>query len=147
MIICASVVLFALVVMRMVDLVRQQERSVARERMLSSCGAALVACATREEMQQRRAGGGRAAAGGPRRGGAVPDRALRTLRDGLTAVARSDDADWPARVLPRGRARGCCELAAEGATGEVTLEPALLAALDLPRDWTSGLVLRAADPP
>src|SRR5271154_1504098 len=51
-IICASVVLFGLVVMRMVDLVRQQERSVARERLLSSFGAALVACATREEMQQ-----------------------------------------------------------------------------------------------
>ena len=44
--------LFGLVVMRMVDLVRQQERSVARERLLSSCGAALAACATREEMQR-----------------------------------------------------------------------------------------------
>ena len=37
-----SVVLFGLVVMRMVDLVRQQERSVARERLLGRCGAALV---------------------------------------------------------------------------------------------------------
>ena len=51
-IVCASIVLFGLVVMRMADLVRQQERSVARERLLSSFGTALVSCATREEMQQ-----------------------------------------------------------------------------------------------
>ena len=52
MIVCASIVLFGLVVMRMADLVRQQERSVKRERLLSSFGATLVSCATREEMQQ-----------------------------------------------------------------------------------------------
>jgi diguanylate cyclase (GGDEF)-like protein/PAS domain S-box-containing protein len=48
-IICASVVLFGLVVMRMVDLVRQQERSVERERLLSEEKARLTA-----EIQRRR---------------------------------------------------------------------------------------------
>jgi diguanylate cyclase (GGDEF)-like protein/PAS domain S-box-containing protein len=49
-IIGASVVLFALVVMRMAGLVRQQERSVARERALGGAGAALVAATSREEI-------------------------------------------------------------------------------------------------
>jgi diguanylate cyclase (GGDEF)-like protein/PAS domain S-box-containing protein len=48
-IICASMVLFGLVVMRMVDLVRQQERSVERERLLSEEKARLTA-----EIQRRR---------------------------------------------------------------------------------------------
>jgi diguanylate cyclase (GGDEF)-like protein/PAS domain S-box-containing protein len=48
-IICASFVLFGLVVMRMVDLVRQQERSVERERLLSEEKARLTA-----EIQRRR---------------------------------------------------------------------------------------------
>src|SRR3954470_10495239 len=49
-IIGASAVLFGLVVLRMAGLVRQQERSVARERALSSAGAALVAATSREEI-------------------------------------------------------------------------------------------------
>jgi hypothetical protein len=49
-IIGASVVLFGLVVMRMAGLVRQQERSVARERTLSGAGAALVAATSREQI-------------------------------------------------------------------------------------------------
>jgi diguanylate cyclase (GGDEF)-like protein/PAS domain S-box-containing protein len=48
-IIGASAVLFGLVVLRMAGLVRQQERSVARERTLSGAGAALVAATSREE--------------------------------------------------------------------------------------------------
>jgi diguanylate cyclase (GGDEF)-like protein/PAS domain S-box-containing protein len=51
-IIGASVVLFGLVVMRMAGLVRQQERSVARERALSAAGAALVAATSRERIAQ-----------------------------------------------------------------------------------------------
>ena len=51
-IICTSIVLFGFVVLRMVDLFRQQERSVANERLLGSCGAALVSCATPEQMQR-----------------------------------------------------------------------------------------------
>src|SRR3954467_4026859 len=46
----ASVVLFGLVVLRMAGLVRQQERSVARERTLSAAGASLVAATGREEI-------------------------------------------------------------------------------------------------
>src|SRR3954468_24430442 len=49
-IIGASAVLFGLVVLRMAGLVRQQERSVARERTLSGAGAALVAATRREEI-------------------------------------------------------------------------------------------------
>ena len=42
----ASIILFGLVVVRMAGLVRQQERSLDRERLLSSAGAALVGAAT-----------------------------------------------------------------------------------------------------
>src|SRR4051794_18804121 len=49
-IIAASVVLFGLVVLRMAGLVRQQERSVARERTLSGAGASLVAATNREQI-------------------------------------------------------------------------------------------------
>src|SRR5689334_24824217 len=49
-IIGASVVLFGLVVLRMAGLVRQQERSTARERTLSAAGASLVAATGREEI-------------------------------------------------------------------------------------------------
>jgi diguanylate cyclase (GGDEF)-like protein/PAS domain S-box-containing protein len=49
-IIAASAVLFGLVVLRMAGLVRQQERSVARERTLSAAGVSLVAAASRAEI-------------------------------------------------------------------------------------------------
>jgi diguanylate cyclase (GGDEF)-like protein/PAS domain S-box-containing protein len=49
-IIAASVLLFGLVVLRMAGLVRQQERSVARERTLSGAGASLVAATNREQI-------------------------------------------------------------------------------------------------
>jgi diguanylate cyclase (GGDEF)-like protein/PAS domain S-box-containing protein len=49
-IIAASAVLFGLVVARMAGLVRQQERSVARERTLTGAGAALVAATSRDEI-------------------------------------------------------------------------------------------------
>ena len=49
-IISASVVLFLLVVLRMAGLVRQRERSVARERALTSAGGTLVAAASRSEI-------------------------------------------------------------------------------------------------
>jgi diguanylate cyclase (GGDEF)-like protein/PAS domain S-box-containing protein len=48
----ASIALFGLVVARMAGLVRQQERSLERERMLSSAGAALVGAAERAEIHQ-----------------------------------------------------------------------------------------------
>ncbi len=49
-IIAASVVLFGLVVARMAGLVRQQERSVARERAVTAAGTALVGATSREDI-------------------------------------------------------------------------------------------------
>ncbi len=135
-IICASVVLFGLVVMRMVDLVRQQERSVARERLLSSCGAALVACATREEMQQAALEVVAPLLEGPGVG------VLCLVQDGaLAAVARNDNPRWPARVLPEQIGKSLLELAAESSPQGVSLEPALLASMELPQEWPNGIVL------
>jgi diguanylate cyclase (GGDEF)-like protein/PAS domain S-box-containing protein len=51
-IIGASCVLFGLVVLRMAGLVRQQERSTARERTLGRAGASLVAATTRDQIHQ-----------------------------------------------------------------------------------------------
>jgi diguanylate cyclase (GGDEF)-like protein/PAS domain S-box-containing protein len=48
----ASIALFGLVVSRMAGLVRQQERSLERERMLSAAGADLVAATSRGEIDQ-----------------------------------------------------------------------------------------------
>src|SRR5215207_5935150 len=59
----ASIALFGLVVVRMAGLVRQQERSLARERMLSSAGAALVGAASRAEIHEVAVGSARALAG------------------------------------------------------------------------------------
>jgi diguanylate cyclase (GGDEF)-like protein/PAS domain S-box-containing protein len=135
-IICASVALFALAVMRMVDLVRQQERSVTRERLLSSSGTALASCATREEMQRAALEVVAGLLEGP--GATV----LCLTEDGvLTAVAFSGDPDWPARALSRQVSESLLESAADNSSREPTLEPALLAALELPKDWDCGLVL------
>jgi diguanylate cyclase (GGDEF)-like protein/PAS domain S-box-containing protein len=59
----ASIALFGLVVVRMAGLVRQQERSLARERMLSSAGAALVGAASRAEIHDVAVGSARSLAG------------------------------------------------------------------------------------
>ncbi len=132
----ASVVLFGLVVMRMVDLVRQQERSAARERLLGRFGAALVACATREEMQQSALEVIVPLLEGPGVG------VLCLIEDGeLAAVARNDKLRWPARTLPERVGTKLLALADEGSSAGVTLEPAVLAALELNEEWTSGLVL------
>src|SRR5829696_2837996 len=59
----ASIALFGLVVVRMAGLVRQQERSLARERMLSSAGAALVGAASRAEIHEVVVGSARSLVG------------------------------------------------------------------------------------
>jgi len=134
-IICASIVLFGLAVMRMADLVRQQERSVVRERLLSSFGTALMSCATREEMQRSAL--------------EVVDRLLEdpgaavlcvTQEGALAAVGLSSDSDWPARSLPEQMGMTLLELAADNAQ-DLVLEPPLLEVLALPHDWTCGLLL------
>jgi diguanylate cyclase (GGDEF)-like protein/PAS domain S-box-containing protein len=48
----ASITLFCLVVLRMAGLVRQQERSLERERVLSGAGADLVAATSRDEIDR-----------------------------------------------------------------------------------------------
>ena len=132
----ASLVLFGLVVMRMVDLVRQQERSAARERLLGRFGAALVACATREEMQQSAL---RVIA--PLLEG--PGVAILCLLEGeqLQAVARNDERRAMTRTLPEHVSQRLLELAEQGSAQSVTLQPATLTAMALPRQFSSGLVL------
>ncbi len=90
----ASVVLFGLVVARMAGLVRQQERSVARERVLSNAGAALAAATGRDEIEQAVLD-----AIGPLLQG--PGTALLCERHvgGLRIVARSDDRPSDSEVL------------------------------------------------
>jgi len=135
-IVCASVVLFGLVVMRMVDLVRQQERSAARERLLGRFGASLVAFATREEMQQSALEVIVPLLEGPGVG------MLCLIEDGtLAAVARSDKLHWPARALPERVGAKLLAIADQGSSQGVTLEPEMLAALELNVQWSSGLVL------
>ena len=70
----ASIVLFGLVVVRMAGLVRQQERSLERERVLSGAGAELVAATEREEIDRVAVRGRRLARRARRRRCAVPDR-------------------------------------------------------------------------
>jgi diguanylate cyclase (GGDEF)-like protein/PAS domain S-box-containing protein len=132
-IVCASVVLFGLVVARMVDLVRQQERSVARERLLSSFGAALVACATREEMQQAALEMIVPLLEGPGVG------VLCLIEDGaLTAVARNDKLQCAPRTLPERVAERLFALA-ERTPQCVKLEPTVLAALEASRQARGAL--------
>jgi diguanylate cyclase (GGDEF)-like protein/PAS domain S-box-containing protein len=132
----ASVVLFGLVVMRMVDLVRQQERSAARERLLGRFGAALVTCTTREEMQQSALRVIVPLLEGPGVG------VLCLIQDdALVAVARNDDLLWPARTLPEQVGAELLALSEKGSGRGVTLEPAVLAAMELGQGHSSGLVL------
>jgi diguanylate cyclase (GGDEF)-like protein/PAS domain S-box-containing protein len=133
----ASVVLFGLVVMRMVDLVRQQERSAARERLLGRFGAALVACATREEMQQSALEVIVPLLEGP----GVGVLCLIEEDGALAAVARNDKLHWPARALPERLGTKLLALASEGSAQGVTLEAEVLAALELGERSASGLVL------
>jgi diguanylate cyclase (GGDEF)-like protein/PAS domain S-box-containing protein len=144
-IICASVVLFGFVVMRMVGLVRQQERSVARERLLSSCGAALVSCATSEEMQQAALAVVTPLLEGPGVGVLCLIDTPPTLSSAhpptLEAVARSDVPGWPARALGEQAGAKLLALAGGRESQELNLDDELLAALELSREWTSGLVL------
>jgi diguanylate cyclase (GGDEF)-like protein/PAS domain S-box-containing protein len=135
-IVCASLVLFALVVLRMVDLVRQQERSVTRERLLSSSGTALVSCTTREEMQQAALEVVARLLEGP--GAAI---LCLTENGAVGAVGVNGDTEWPARTLPEDVGERVLELAVDNGSQELHLEPELLAALDLPRDWACGLAL------
>jgi diguanylate cyclase (GGDEF)-like protein/PAS domain S-box-containing protein len=105
----ASIALFGLVIARMAGLVRQRDRSLDRERVLSGAGAELVAAASREDVDRVVASAASALAG-PEAAAALwvrdPDGTLRA-----TAAA----GPWSAGRLPSGR------LAEAVASGEARL--------------------------
>jgi len=89
-IIGASVLLFGLVVLRMAGLVRQQERSTARERTLGRTGASLVAATTREQIHRAALGAARSLAD---HGSAV---LLCLVEQGVVRVAAAEGTLAPA---------------------------------------------------
>jgi diguanylate cyclase (GGDEF)-like protein/PAS domain S-box-containing protein len=118
----ASILLFGLVVSRMAGLVRQQERSLERERMLSAAGADLVAATSREEIDEVALTAARAMAG-----------------PGLVARMCS------ARQVST---HTFSELLAAAREAEVVrLHGDVVARLDLPDDHDRVLVLDLAPPP
>ena len=112
----ASIILFGLVVVRMAGLVRQQERSLDRERLLSSAGAALVGATSRRRSRaspwSRR---GRSPAAGRRRCCSAPATdggwscsPRPAPRSAATGRAPSATRSTPRSTeAPSGRAR-CC---------------------------------------
>ena len=98
----ASIVLFGLVVSRMAGLLRQQERSLERERMLSAAGADLVAATSREEIDEVTLTAARSMAGSdlvtPLR--AAPGRES-DVQTALVAAANSNEVAEPVRASLR----------------------------------------------
>jgi diguanylate cyclase (GGDEF)-like protein/PAS domain S-box-containing protein len=115
----ASIVLFGLVVSRMAGLVRQQERSLERERMLSAAGADLVAATSREE---------------------IDGVALAAAR----AMAGTDVETVLATVTRVGPAERATLVAAASKKEVVRLRADLLGSLGLPKDHERVLVLDLA---
>jgi diguanylate cyclase (GGDEF)-like protein/PAS domain S-box-containing protein len=136
--ICASVVLFGFVVARMAGLVRQQERSVARERVLSQAGADLVAARSVDETIAAALASMGALLDG--QGTAV---LCRHDPDGLFVTAREDRAAVDRNAHLSGETTSALlELAAvpEGDPGR-RLAPAVRAELGLARHYTEAIVL------
>jgi diguanylate cyclase (GGDEF)-like protein/PAS domain S-box-containing protein len=90
----AAIVLFGLVVTRMAGLVRQHERSVQRERILSAAGADLVAATSRDEICRAALGAARALAGHE------SDARLCLIEDDHVVVASSAPDPWRLPALP-----------------------------------------------
>ena len=86
----AAIILFALVVTRMTGLVRQQERSVARERILSAVGADLVAATSRADICDAALAAARALAGDD-----VAARLCLTDEDRVVVADAELAAAWP----------------------------------------------------
>ena len=86
----AAIILFGLVVARMAGLVRQQERSVARERILSAAGADLVAATNRAEICHAALTAARALAGDE-----VAARLCLAEGDGMVVADSELGAAWP----------------------------------------------------
>ena len=84
----AAIILFGLVVARMAGLMRNQERSIDRERALSRAGAALVAAGTREELDAVAITAARELAGGDVEV-ALRDAAMFTAMDRVAATGHT----------------------------------------------------------
>jgi diguanylate cyclase (GGDEF)-like protein/PAS domain S-box-containing protein len=136
-IVCSSIVLFGLVVARMADLVRQQERSVARERLLNSFGTTLVSCASDEEMQNAALEAVMRLMDGP--GAAI----LCTAGVGGPATARGmrTGGDWPQQTLADEVAVRLGSLACSDAERHTRLDPELLEELGLSPEYRNAIVL------
>jgi diguanylate cyclase (GGDEF)-like protein/PAS domain S-box-containing protein len=89
-----AILLFALVVTRMAGLVRQQERSVKRERILSAAGADLVRATSRDEISQAALHAARAL------GGAQADARLCLIDDDGVLVSAPGEPAWRLPSLP-----------------------------------------------
>ncbi|MEA2135537.1 MAG: hypothetical protein QOC68_3446 [Solirubrobacteraceae bacterium] len=128
----AAIILFALVVTRMAGLVRQQERSVVRERILSAAGADLVAATSRADICRAALVAARALAG--------EDAGARLcLRDGDVVVVIDGElaAAWP--VTP---ATAAALLERDAPTGSPTrLSASVLAELRVPPTSADTLML------
>jgi diguanylate cyclase (GGDEF)-like protein/PAS domain S-box-containing protein len=139
-IVLASVVLFILVVARMAGLVRQEERSSARQRVLSGAGSALVGATERKDLY------------------AAAMRAAEELCDGATGafalledgVVRIVDAHGPAaeglvdRRLRPETAQQLLALAGDPDTPLLAMPAALRTDLGLPR-WSANVLALALD--
>jgi diguanylate cyclase (GGDEF)-like protein/PAS domain S-box-containing protein len=127
----ASLALFGLVIVRMAGLVRQQERSLARERMLSEAGSALVAATTREAIDSVAAEAARGLAG-----------------PGLTVLVCATDAGHGVDVVSWGRPQrveptlAMRLLQAAGADGQIALHDDDLSGLAIPAARRRALVVR-----
>jgi diguanylate cyclase (GGDEF)-like protein/PAS domain S-box-containing protein len=128
-VVLASVVLFILVVARMAGLVRQEERSSARQRVLSGAGSALVAATERSELYTAAL-----RATGELCEGSTSAFAL--LDDGELRIvaAHGPAADGLAgRALQRATAERLTELATDPATPLLALPASLRTDIGLPR--------------
>ena len=125
----AAILLFVFVVARMAGLVRQQERSVARERILSAAGAALVAATSREQIYEAALGAAVELTG--------PETAARLClvgEDGVLVAAAGGDvrqgsSEWPvsaqtgARLIALAGERGSTGSVSEQARVDLRLRP------------------------
>jgi diguanylate cyclase (GGDEF)-like protein len=133
----ASVVLFGLVVWRMAGLVRQQERTTARQRILSQAGADLVAARDVDETIRAALGSMASLLAGV--GNAV---LCRQETEGLFVTARCDGAPVDHRSISGSSTTALWELAAipEGDPGS-PIAAEVLAELGLPVESNRAIVL------
>jgi diguanylate cyclase (GGDEF)-like protein/PAS domain S-box-containing protein len=136
-IVCASVVLFILVVARMAGLVRQEERSSARQRVLRNAGSALVGATERKDLYAAAMHAAVELCEGA-------TSAFALLEDGIVRIV---DAHGPAadglldRRLRPGTADQLLALAADPETPLLALPAALRTDLGLPRAASSVVAL------